>query len=369
MKTVLLVISFILLSSSGVASPDFNAYMWNRKNIESKNGKVNSKPWYEWWYYKVIIPETKQAYYFVYGVVNPWDIEHKNISSRSYVGLGDFKKLRILEGTYRVDQFASSYDETLVSLPSGQATDERITGALLEPHGEYSWDIHIKKRWSFNAEGWMLGRNITNIEWYPVQADARCSGQIIVDGKVNTFKNAPCYQDRNWGKSFPEWWTWIVSNKFDDSPDTALVIGGGRPDIFGIPSFYEGVCIGLKYKGKEYKFRPNDLDFVSVDINYGKWEIKGVSRNGKHKIVISAFAPKSKFMDLQFMTPNGEVFHDYEALLGDIDVKLFKRRSLFKGWQLVGYLHSSYAGIEYGSRNSYPEDIVFNNKMQLFSNF
>ncbi len=26
------------------------------------------------------------------------------------------------------------------------------------------------------------------------------------------FKNAPCYQDRNWGTEFPRWWAWIVSN-------------------------------------------------------------------------------------------------------------------------------------------------------------
>ena len=31
----------------------------------------------------------------------------------------------------------------------------------------------------------------------------------------------------------PKWWTWIVSNKFENSPDTALAIGGGQPVTFG----------------------------------------------------------------------------------------------------------------------------------------
>ncbi|MCB0384275.1 MAG: hypothetical protein KDD43_02700, partial [Bdellovibrionales bacterium] len=326
MGRVLLVLSVILLCLSSQAADPFNTYQWNKKNHESKSGRIDKGPWFEWWYYKVVIPETKKAYYFVYGVVNPWDQGQTLASSRSYIGFGDFERRVTADNHFGVGDFSAQYDQTSVNLPRGFATERTLQGEVFDEQGtSYAWDIELRKRWAFNAEGWLLGTGLTDIEWYPAQADALCTGRIISDGEVVEFQDAPCYQDRNWGTRFPEWWAWIVSNKFDGHQGSALSIGGGQPHVFGIPSFYEGVCIGLKHKGVEYKWRPMDLDKVKVDINFGRWEVLGISRDGKRKIEISAYAPPEAFMDLQFTTPEGVVFHDYEALLGQVDVKISTR--------------------------------------------
>jgi len=344
MKCFIVAILFISISTSSWASDPFNFYQWNKNKSE-----VDTYPWFEWWYYKVVIPDTNKAYYFVYGVVNPWDQMHSSAGTRSYIGMGDFERRWIIDKKYPVNGFSARYDQALVVLPEGQATDQRFDGSVFDEDGRhYSWDVRIAKRWSFNAEGWMLGTGLTEIEWYPAQADARCSGKIVADGEVVEFTDAPCYQDRNWGTRFPEWWTWIVANHFDDYPDTTLAVGGGQPHVFGIPSFYEGVCIGLRHKGVEYAFRPNHLDKVTVDITFGRWEVTGVSRDGQNKIEISAYAPPEAFMDLQFMTPEGVIFHDYEALLGEVVVKLYGLNVMGE-WELKDALHSSYAGIEFGS--------------------
>ncbi|MCB0366969.1 MAG: hypothetical protein KDD68_16340 [Bdellovibrionales bacterium] len=365
MKHLLLVIAALVLCLGASASDPFNNYQWNKANHENKSGLVDEKPWFEWWYYKVVIPETEKAYYFVYGVVNPWDREMGLESSRSYIGFGDFEKRITTDNHYAIDEFNALYDQTSVSLPMGYATDQTLIGQVTDEGGRsFSWDIEIQKKWAFNAEGWILGAGLTDIEWYPAQADARCSGKIVSDGELVELKDAPCYQDRNWGTRFPEWWAWIVSNKFDDHPDTALSIGGGQPHVFGIPSFYEGVCIGLKHKGVEYKWRPMELDRVKVDINFGRWEITGVSRDRKRKITISAYAPPEAFMDLQFTTPEGIVFHDYEALLGQVDVQLYTREA-FEGWVLIETLHSDYTGIEYGSANEHQVKNLFGSHLKL----
>ncbi len=351
-KAVFLV--FILLVSSVVfAKADkFNTYQWNRKNELRGNSKVSNKPWFEWWYYKVVLPETNESFYFVYGVVNPWDKEQKNKATRSYVGMGDFNAKVTAEEVFKADEFKASYISTDIQVGKNQATDKHFNGDIIDEHGErFVWNVSIEKKWAFNATGWATGKNITNIEWYPAQADARCSGMVESKGKLYQFVDAPCYQDRNWGSLFPKWWAWIVSNEFENHPNTTLAIGGGKPIVWGRYTPVEGLAIGLKHKGKEYKFRPNYFDKVKVEVNFGKWE--AVATNGKNKVEISAYAPEDKFMDLQFMTPQGEVFHDYETLSGEVTVKLYEKKpfGLKTKWKLIDTIYSKHTGIEYGSHD------------------
>lgn len=337
MKIISLLIFTFLFSSQAHAEVDkFNTYQWD---------KTQTKPWFEWWYYKIVLPKTKDSFFFVYGIVNPWDHAETQIGTRSYVGMGDFSAKKQVEKLFSPQQFHASYDQTLVEVEGLTATDKNIKGQLIDKDGDnYSWDISIQKDWAFNAMGWAIDKEVTNIAWYPAQASAHCSGSIISKGQLYQFSDALCYQDRNWGSSFPLWWTWIVSNNFINNPGTTLAVGGGRPKYLNTKFPLEGVSIGLKHKGEVYHFRPNDLDIVKVDINFGKWEIE--AQNKFQKIEISAFAPKDKFMDLQFMTPEGEIFHDFETLTGSVTVKIFKRN--FLKWTLIETLYSDEAGIEYG---------------------
>ena len=88
-----------------------NTYQWNRKNYFSENGRIDEKPWFEWWYYKIVLPETKESFYFVYGVVNPWDKTNKLKGTRSYVGMGDFKAKKIVEKKYELSDFQADYQD------------------------------------------------------------------------------------------------------------------------------------------------------------------------------------------------------------------------------------------------------------------
>jgi tocopherol cyclase len=184
-----------------------------------------------------------------------------------------------------------------------------------------------------------------NIGWYPAQATAKVTGVIRVGEETIQLDRAPGYQDRNWGKSFPKWWSWVVANHWNEGADAVLVAGGGAPKVLGRPSPYEGMSIGFRYNGESYAFRPTDGVFPWTDIRFGKWEMRAQDIFG-NRIEVSAYAPEAKFMDLQFLTPQGEIFHDWEALAGDVKVKFtpfspFRRRPI--------WLTSSFAGIEYGS--------------------
>ncbi|MBI4655122.1 MAG: hypothetical protein HY746_00090 [Elusimicrobia bacterium] len=327
-------LSFGVLSFS-FASDNYNALIWDPKY----RGE-----WYEWWYYKVVVPETNDAFYFCYGIVNPWDTDQSEPASRSYVSVGSFNEFNSFERVFAAKDFTASYGTTFVRIADNVATDKMLKGSVQAPDGgEVSWDLTIEKDWSFNAMGWSMYQDwIYNIYWYPVQAGAWMSGKINYKGRAVRLNRSPAYQDRNWGKSFPRWWAWIVSNNFNDSPQTILVSGGGRPKLF--PGFepIEGLSIGLRHNGREYIFRPTSGHVVKVDVNFGKWEVTASNHN-RERIEISAYAPKEKFLLLQFMTPQGAVFNDYEALEGRIHVKLYE------GSKIIAELVTDHGGIEYGS--------------------
>ncbi len=368
--SLLLILSFVFLSQAFAQVDPFNTYRWNRKNVLNHTGRTDTRPWFEWWYYKVVIPETNKSFYFVYGVVNPWDHKKTLKGTRAYIGMGDFDEKISTWEFLPLSAFNAKYNETYVDVAGNVATDKNLKGDFTDEQGRrFSWNIEIDKRWAYNATGWATGTGITNIEWYPAQADARCSGSVTSQGKQYNFQNAPCYQDRNWGVEFPKWWAWIVSNKFENHPDTTLAIGGGFPKIAGT-EIIQGVSIGLRHKGKEYAFRPNHFDTVTMQINWGKWETEAISRNGLYRIQVSAWAPKEKFMDLQFMTPTGELYHDYETLIGNVKVKLYQNVGsvLFPKWKTIADLNSNYAGIEYGSPQEYGLEKFFADKKVLFTN-
>ncbi len=306
----------------------------------------SDKSWFEWWYVKVVIPEQNESFYMTYGVVNPWDKTGKSNNALSFVSFGDFSQKRIDEEQLSVSDFTASKDEVLVRIGDNLLTDKHVRGKSKNS----SFDFTITRKWSFNAMGWgMFIKGLTNIGWFPAQADARCTGEIITNGVPVRFENAPCYQDRNWGGEFPKWWAWIVSNQFKEDPTAALVAGGGRPKVLG-REFYENVILGFNYKGKQYSYRPNDLNSVKSKICFGKWEV--IAENKETRLELEATAPKESFMDLPFLTPQGEIFHDMETLSGKMTVRFYEKTLV--GLNLVTTLTTDFAGLEYGSVNPVP---------------
>ena len=359
--------SQIVRASEAIRDP-YNTYQWD--------GKTAS--WYEWWYYKLVLPESKKAYYFVYGVVNPADKSGALTASRSYVGFGDFEKKQILEEKRSAADFTASRNVTQVTVGDlGTATDRHLSGRLTEGTTTVTWDLSVEPDWKFNAMGWGMHFDfLSNIYWYPAQASAVMNGWIESRQKTDNqredgvnvveVKNAPAYQDRNWGRSFPKWWTWLVSNHFPASPGTVLAAGGGRPKIFNRHELFDGVVIGLRHEGHEFTFRPTDGDRVHVNVDFGHWEVEGENDHGE-KIVISAYAPQDQFLDIPFITPQGETFHDYEALLGHMNVKLYRNVGWFREkWELVADLDTDAAGIEYGSFHELNPTSVFTGRQVIF---
>jgi hypothetical protein len=326
----------------------YNTYRFNRANYDMGLPVEDRGNWYEWWYYKVITDDGT-PFFWIYGVINPWDHEHSNPATRAYVTMGNFATKEIIEKPLSLNNFEAAYNRTLVKVGDTVATDKNLSGHLQDKDGgEVSWNLQLEKEWGWNAMGWGLPfNNLLDISWFPAQASARMSGSIDYKGKHYDLKNRPAYQDRNWGRGFPNWWFWLVSNEFVEDTSAVLACGGGLPKFLGQEVMPSLNC-SLKVGTEEYAFRSTDLNEYSYDISFGRWDLwlKSLTK----KIHVYATAPKHKFMDLQFLSPEGTVFHDYETLTGDMTVDFYSF-GLFTGWHLDKHLTTNRSGIEYGSEN------------------
>ena len=369
MKKHYLFLSIAILILAGCpSSPNtYNCLVWNRENFEADSRKVDTGPWFEWWYYKVVLPDTGDAFYFVYGVVNPWDTGMTDPASHAFVGFGNFAAKTSVTNKYSVADFQAAYDKTDVTIRDQHATATAISGNVTEENVNANWNVQISTLWDFNAMGsGMFIPDISNIYWYPAQAAAFFSGEITYNGKTYTFDKVPGYQDRNCGRSFPAWWTWITANHFEGNPDTIFAAGGGQPTLLSVFDNLEGLVIGLRHNGEVYEFRPGDGDWERITIDFGTWQVEALNTDG-YKIEIQAAAPCNSFMDLVFDTPQGVRFHDFETLTGTLFIRLYRLEGFH--FRLLETLHSDFAGIEYGNAEATRMDCHENDSKVLFENF
>lgn len=341
----------------------FNHLIWKESD---------KKDWYEWWYFKLVEPKTKKAFYFCYGLVNPWDQKQSREASKAFVSAGSFSQKMIIEerwpsGEFRANKNINRATDSIIEIgPNNLISPNQFQGSIVNENGDrVAWQIKTEKKWEYNAMGWTLFlSDISNIYWFPIQASTQMTGWIDFNGERLEFENVPGYQDRNWGRTFPKWWAWIVSNNFKNSPGTVLASGGGQPKVFGITDRFKGYTIGVTHQGKEYAFKMPNGDKIKVDINFGTWKVQAINKKNQ-KLELEAFAPREKFMLLPFTTPQGQVFKDYETLNGYARVKLYSRKHIRAKWELVADLETEEAGIEFGSFEDFDLDKVYSSNIKL----
>ena len=334
-----------------------NTYQWNRENRDT--GEIDTGPWYEWWYYKLIDPQTGDSFYFCYGVVNPWDQSASDKNSRAFISFGDFKNHLLLETILPASQFQSSYDRPFTRVGPHVSTDHMISAAFESKGHHVSWILSIQKKVAWDAMGWGLRfPSLFNIYWHPAQMHAKFDGTLTIDDRTYIIENANGYQDRNWGRAFPKWWFWMSVQDFNENPNSSFVAGGGDARVsYGIP-VPTAILMGLHHEGVLYEFRSSDFNhYFDWEIEMGQWKISAINRF--HRIVVSASEERENMLDLPFYTPGGETFHDYETLTGTIHVELYKRRPLAIGWEKIADLSTpNKAGLELGLDEPYEEGLL-----------
>jgi hypothetical protein len=135
-----LLLSFANVHADVLAQDTYNTFLWNRGNVIAGNGQVDQSPWYEWWYYKVIDPATGRAFFFTYGVINPWDSGATLGGTKAVVDAGEFTAKTMIDQAFNVSQFQAAYDRTLVQVADNTATDRQLAGHVSQGGHEMQWN-------------------------------------------------------------------------------------------------------------------------------------------------------------------------------------------------------------------------------------
>lgn len=294
---------------------------------------------FEWWYLRG--PDFFIAFeHYLYGEDKKLKIEAADFRTMKHTGATfPFKPTKLKN--------AMSEGPGAVMARSG------TKGTFKGDKGSVAWDLKVSPVWYFSPMGDFLDSSMPTIFWDVTKAVARISGWISFDGARREIDQAIGYEDHDWGRNFPMWWTWIQANEFENCKfPTAVVAGGGRARHEFLPTPPE-LSLGASYLDE--KGKPVELTFTSLqghpvefDMTFPKFVAAGEDMEG-HRIELTATAPESSFVDIPFAQMKEPTpFHDYESLKGIVSFRVMTKAGAT--WKTVADCRSlPTAGVEFGT--------------------
>ena len=330
----------------------------------------SSSRFFEGWYYRVTLPESRQTFAFMYSIEDPSGGKPHSGGAAQILGPDDEYLCRTFPDVKRFwaspQQLELGHwgktdlhtqplwvvpDEFDCHVQQGyQATATWNQGVIYDPGSDracrwqyaigpvYGWGNNGEKQQS--TAGWLSSLPIFEPGWQIFMAHGLATGWIEWSGKRYEFTNAPAYGEKNWGGAFPQKWFWINCNSFDGEPDLALTAGGGRRGVLWWMESVALIC--LHYRGKFYEFVPWNSE-VYWDIKpWGSWQM--LARNSEFEIELTATTDLPGTL-LRAPTQQGLIFACRDTMLGEVSLQLRSHRGKS---QLILEAHSSLGGLETG---------------------
>ncbi|MBW2701525.1 MAG: hypothetical protein JRF33_11980 [Deltaproteobacteria bacterium] len=300
-------------------------------------------PFYEGWYHKISLPDSDEAFFFIYSVVNP--LPGTAYPSEAFLYCGQSSSLDSIYESFPVGDYWASTEHRDVRIgDSARATALRFAGEAKDDKGACSWDIWLDENLGWpETMGWLTGQAGLETSWTVGSLSARASGWIEYKGKRFEFTDVLAYGDHNWGSVFPRQWFWMQANDFS-SGRAALAASGGTL-AFGDTEI-EAQMIGFWLDGVMHSFRTQDLDQVTAEVEKGSWSLQGEKE--LERISIEASCDPDSFFHLLAPTPEGVAPRAWESLEGRISVILEQRADSEAAWEILFDDSSDHAGVEVG---------------------
>ncbi|PKA63459.1 putative tocopherol cyclase, chloroplastic [Apostasia shenzhenica] len=335
-----------------------------------------ARVFFEGWYFKVSIPESRQSFCFMYSVENPafpngmgtleramyghrftgvgaqilgaddkyicqftqqskifWGSRHELMLGNTFIAGNssvppneelhpqEFNK-RVLEGFQATpvwhqgfirDDGRSNYVQTVKT-----AKWEYSTRPV------YGWgDVKSKQK---STAGWLAAFPVFEPHWQICMAGGLSTGWIEWDGKCIEFENAPSYSEKNWGGGFPRKWFWIQCNVFEGaSGEVALTAAGGLRKLAGVSDNFENAAlIGVHCGGRFYEFVPW-TGTVSWEIApWGHWYMS--AENDKYMVELEATTEEPGTPLRAPTIEAGLATACKDTCLGDLRLQLWEKR-------------------------------------------
>jgi hypothetical protein len=230
--------------------------------------------------------------------------------------------------------------------------------------GKMTWELRMEKRVPFNVgygAGWLL-RTIHAFEmyWHVEGMKTVYEGKVWWNGREYAVmpEQSYGYADKNWGADFTSPWLWLSSNHLKSKltgkvlNDSAFVIGGGSPKVFGI-SLYRKLLGAFYYEGQEFEFNFSKfwtLSRTKFDCRETKDEIIWRVRQENCNAIMQAQirCKKRDMILINYEAPDGTRWHKrlWNGGNGVGRIRLYKKEGIYR--TLVDDISVRNAGCEYG---------------------
>ncbi|CAI5477790.1 unnamed protein product [Closterium sp. Yama58-4] len=351
-------------SSASVARPSRTPHSGYHYAPSSSSGSGGGaeQPFFEGWYFKVSLPDSRDSFAWMYSVENPSAPPPEAAASSSPgARKGGLPCLMMQAMGPAVDRQAEwgrgeagaegggdardyVYQQTADTGRFWGARHELALGACFQPReGQVSPLGEVPPQHS------ALALRAFEPHWQVCMAMGRARGWVEWQGHRIDFTDALTYSEKNWGGAFPLKWFWIQCNVWSHvslGSAVALTVAGAKRQL-NLPlvanSIEEVGMVGLHWEGQLIEFVPN-RGVVEWKVQpWGSWLMH--AQNEQYEVTMEAHTlPGDNGTPLRAPTAEGMRFFCKDSFDGRVTLELRQRYS----GQLLLRAESTAAAVEVG---------------------
>ncbi len=272
-------------------------------NPEIFQGRYKSKNYFEGWYFKLIDESEDNIFSVIPGIAYGQSKEDKH----AFIQLIDSTNYNTRYLKYDIAKF--KYSKSDFSIRIDDNTFDRNGINLNLNHGEFRLQGTLKfhdiipfPKTIFNPGIMGPYSFVPFMECYHgiINIQHRIEGNLIIGDSDINFSRGNGYIEKDWGKSFPEWWIWIQSNDFAEGNISVMFSVAKIP---WIGKHFTGFVSFLSIKGRLYRFatytgaKIRHLEYKDGNIQINVSDKKySMTISGKYKESGILIAPKNGLM-------------------------------------------------------------------------
>lgn len=299
----------MLISQTDLASIPHNGYHWQGQT-----------PFFEGWYVRLLLPETRESFAFMYSIENPggtdgyrggalqilgsqyqknslgdfhyWD----HLSCRTFpdvqtfwaaprsLQLGQWGKRVSNDGGLVVKPQPLSHSDCWQTLEEGyQIYQDCHQGRIQFPDSPHlcQWQFTVTPETAWGGRnrpgrataGWLSFLPLFDPGWQVLLPKGIAQGYIDWYGKRCEFDRGLVYIEKNWGMAFPRAWFWLQANDFPDHSSLSITAAGGTRRV--LDDLETVAIIGIHWHDRLYEFASLHHELTWQVTPWGRWYLRG----------------------------------------------------------------------------------------------
>jgi hypothetical protein len=289
-----------------------NAVRWDGK----------AKRFYEVWYFIVQRPETGEAFWIRYTLLNPLDTHPAAGGTLwfAYARKGDLQAGFSIQCTWPGTALRARTGAFDVAIGDATLTDGKLRGALEAAGHRVSWDLAYAREGNVHYYFGPLLRRLMERKTSVTLPNplAHFRGRVVMDGREIALEDAPGHQAHHWGRERARGWRWAHCAAFPHAPGAILeALSADKPPL---PTM---TFLRLA-TGDEMIDRTSILAALRnrSEVGLGTWRFTAGAGGERLEVELSC-DPRS-LLRLVYHSPRYEISHCYNSPVADARVRVFR---------------------------------------------